>query len=419
MTTGEPDGAWLQLARVMRVDADGLVVYGGGRRTARVPWPNGVQRAIRTGDLVRVTADAVEVVTRPRLDAAFPQQDGDFAWFAADDGLRFRMVEARAVLLRAVRQFFHTRGFLEVDTPAIATSPGLELHLDAVQVRLREGMGGAPVKRWLVTSPEYHCKRLLSAGFTRIFSLGKAFRSGERGGHHNPEFTMLEWYRADADYRDIVRDVRALVRFVAEAVQRACPPDPAPGVHPLEPRAPWQTLTVRAAVRKYAGFDIGHGDDDALVRQRALETKLDVRPTDTAADVVMRALVERVEPLLLSAPGTILTEWPLAMASLARVSPERPHVAERFEVYLLGVEIANGFSELTDAVEQRARLVSDQRARWRTRKPVYPLDERFLAALAEGLPPSAGVALGIDRLLLVVTGRANLDEVLAFPFERA
>lgn len=394
-----------RFARVLALGPQGAWLWCEGRVTTQL-----VGGDLQPGDIVDLRTGGV--VARARGE--FPHPDGDFARLTERDGLRWHALHARARLLRAIRDFFDRRGFVEIDTPAIATSPGLELHLDAVEVRLRQGMGGAPTTRWLVTSPEYHCKRLLAAGMPKIYSLGHAFRSGERGTWHNPEFAMLEWYRAGEDYRAVVRDTRALVRHCLRALANLPVPSLARDLH-----TPWLRLSIRQAVQRFAHFDPGRGDDDALVRQRAREAGLDVQDQDTAEDVLVRALVERVEPALARHPGVVLERWPASMASLARTFPGAPHLAERFEIYLRGIEIANGFSELVDATEQRQRFQADLQKRRALGRPEYPLDERFLHALEQGCPPAAGVALGVDRLLMVLGGYDDIEQVQAFPFERA
>lgn len=350
---------------------------------------------------------------------AWLQPDGDPARMHHNDALHARMLRARHHVLRAIRQFFWQRSFVEVDPPMLATCPGLELHLDAVQAQVRTGMGGERTTRWLVTSPEYHCKRLLTAGEPKIFSLQHAFRSGERGQHHNPEFAMLEWYRTDSTYLAIVRDLQQLVRACAAAL--AADPLTA-GLLSLPPavlqRQPWPRIAIRTALRQFAGFDPGRYAP-ARLHKLARQAGLDVRAADSPGDVVVQALVERVEPALAAIPVVVLDRWPVALASLAAPFARQPWLAQRFEVYLQGVELANGFTELTDPDEQARRFAIDLAERQRTGRPVYPQDERFLAALREGCPPAAGVALGVDRLLMALTGQHDIDQALFFPFERA
>ncbi len=373
--------------------------------TKRATLPDGMDA--RPGDLF----DANWLRLGQSAHRDFPHPDGDFARLTADSGRRLTILRQRARLLATTRRYFDRRAFLEVDPPVMALSPGLELHLDAVEVHLRQGMGGAPVTRHLVTSPEYHCKRLLSAGLEQIYSLGHVFRSGERGQWHNPEFAMLEWYRAGGTWQQIVRDFQGLAR----ACQKALGQDHAT----LDLRGRWPVLSVRTAIRRFAGFDPGRCDDLALVQTRAQAAGLQVAAEDTIADVLVRALAERVEPRLTEFPVVVLADWPLCMASLARPNPRKPWLAERFEIYLAGIEIANGFGELVDPVEQRRRFAADLALRQQLDRPVYPMDERFLLALADGVPAAAGVAVGIDRLLMLLLNLHDIEQVLAFPFERA
>jgi lysyl-tRNA synthetase class 2 len=303
------------------------------------------------------------------------------------------VLELRAKTAQAIRQFFTARGFLEVETPVRISAPALELHIDAIPA------GGA----YLRTSPELHMKRLLAAGYSKIFQLGPCFREGERGERHNPEFTLLEWYRADADYLDLLADTKALVAFVAETVlgrtwlasrgrrsARAEAPLEAPRIDLLPV---WEILTVAQAFTAFAGwdpvaaFDAGRFDLD---------------------------LVSKVEPRLPAEHPAILLDYPAAAAALARRKPADPRVAERWELYIGGLELANAFSELTDPAEQRARFEACAAERRALGKPVYPLDEEFLAALADGLPPAAGIALGVDRLVMLLAGAPSLDHVLPF-----
>ncbi len=287
---------------------------------------------------------------------------------------------ARAAVRSAIRAFFDARGFLEVETPVRLRAPALETHIDA------EPSG----ESFLRTSPELHLKRLLAAGYERIYQIGPCFRRGERGPRHRPEYTMLEWYRAHSDYDEILRDARALVEAADAALAR---PPPA---REFRADAPWLELTVSEAFRRHAGWDpVAAWDADRF--------DLD--------------LVERVEPALPRDRGVVLRDYPAAAAALARLKPDDPRVAERWELYLGGVEIANAYSELADAAEQRARFEQSARDRAARGKPVYSLDEAFLAALAAGLPPSGGAALGVDRLVMVLIGAERVDEVIAFSEE--
>ncbi|MFN7134272.1 MAG: EF-P lysine aminoacylase EpmA, partial [Myxococcales bacterium] len=261
------------------------------------------------------------------------------------------------------------------------------------------------------TSPEYAMKRLLAEGFERIFQLCKVFRNGEIAAQHNPEFTMLEFYRAHASYEAIMADLEALLRAGAAAVS---------GRDTLVVRGHTvrldrcERLTVREAMRSRTGVDIAAFPDAPSLRAAFESRGYRFGGERSWDDLFFQVFLEAVEPTLGLERPTFLTEYPARMASLARLKPADPSVAERFELYVAGVELANGFSELTDAVEQRRRLVEEQQLRAREGKPVYPLDERFIEAVGR-MPPSAGVAVGLDRLLMLMLGAGHIDEVLLFP----
>ncbi|HEX3772707.1 MAG TPA: EF-P lysine aminoacylase EpmA [Polyangiaceae bacterium] len=295
----------------------------------------------------------------------------------------------RARVRGAVRRFFDARGFLEVDTPAMVPSPGLDVHLDAFEVA--GGEGGAP--RWLSTSPEYQMKRLLAAGHERIYQIAPCFRRGERGERHNPEFTMVEWYRAHAGVEDVMRDTEQLVAAVTGGAVRL-----EAGGRTVDLAPPLDRMTVCEAFARYVGWS----------REATLAA------AEADEDRYFRALVEDVEPALAARDrGVFLVDFPATQASLARTKPGDPAVAERFELYVAGVELCNGFGELVDAAEQRQRLTRDQGARRARGLPVYPIDERFLEALAR-VPPSGGNALGFDRLVALMCGATAIADALAF-----
>lgn len=293
----------------------------------------------------------------------------------------------RARALAAARRFFESRGFLEVTTPVMVPSPGLDVHLDAFEV----AGGDRGAARWLITSPEYQMKRLLAGGWTRIFQATPCFRRGEAGSLHNPEFTMLEWYRAGASMEDVVRDTEQLVAAVTGGQVHL-----AGRVVDLHP--PFERLSVCDAFARHAGWS----RDETLEAAARDETSY------------FRAMVDAVEPALARLDrGVFLVDYPASQASLARLKPGDAEVAERFELYVAGVELCNGFGELVDAAEQRARLVRDQAERRARQLPVYPIDERFLEALA-ALPPSAGNALGFDRLVALACGELEIASAIAF-----
>jgi lysyl-tRNA synthetase class 2 len=298
-----------------------------------------------------------------------------------------KRLRERARVLRDVRRFFDARGFVEVETPAMVPSPGLDLHLDAFPV----GGGERGAARWLMTSPEYQMKRLLADGWGRIYQIARCFRRGELGSRHNPEFTMLEWYRADAGVDDVMRDTEQLVAAVTGGAVRV-------GERPIDLRPPLDRLGVCDAFARFAGW--------------SREDTLDAAARDE--DRYFRALVERVEPAVAALDrGVFLVDYPATQASLARKKPSDPALAERFELYVAGVELCNGFGELVDAAEQRARLEHDQDERRARGLEVYPVDERFLAALGR-VPPSGGNALGLDRLVALACGTTDIASVVAF-----
>ena len=386
----------MAVARILAVESGGVLALWHRGQVHRMP---AVEGDWRPGDLVRWGGDELCLLQRPVDGLRHSHPNSEVARLSHDGGRRYRALCERAAILRAIRGYFDAEGFIEMEPPAIATSPGLELHLDAVQVKLRQGMGGSAVERWLVTSPEFHLKRLLVGGFERIYALGRAFRSGERGPWHNPEFTMLEWYRAGARYPAIVADAEAMLRKVWRALEPSLAPERRQVLAPVAAAIgrPFEVHAFRDLLRQAGAGDIDERDSDALIT----------------------AFVERVEPDLPRDRAVVIDRWPIALASLARPFDGEPGTAERFEIYVGGVELANGFSELVDPDQQRQRFVADLAARARTGRPSYPIDEAFLTALGEGCPPAAGVALGVDRLVMLLGGYDRIDDVIAFPFERA
>jgi len=327
-------------------------------------------------------------------------------------------LERRGRILAALRGFFAARGFVEVDTPALQVSPGLEPHLRAFATEWHDPDRAAPVRRYLHTSPEYAMKKLLVAGLPRIWQLAHVFRDGERSPVHHPEFTMLEWYRSGASWRDLAEECRALLATCQEAVGAA---HLAWRARRADARGPWQYLSVAEAFRRFCGIDLLATAPDPLqprfdlLAAAAAAVGVAPHPGDDWEALYFRIFLERIEPRLGLGAPTILHDYPLAMAALARRSPEDPRTAERFEVYVCGLELANAFGELTDAAEQRARLRADQAKKAALYGETYPIDEDFLAALAHGMPASAGIALGFDRLVMLLTGAADITEVLWAP----
>jgi lysyl-tRNA synthetase class 2 len=319
-------------------------------------------------------------------------------------------------MLTALRRFFEERDFVEVETAALQISPGNEAHLHAFRTELTTpGNRRRPV--YLHTSPEFACKKLLAAGERRIVAFVRVYRNRERSPLHHPEFTLLEWYRAHESYEALMDDCAAILAVAAEAAEtktlswrdRTADPFLAP-----------ERLTVTDAFGRYAGFDLmqtigasGETDREALAG-RAREIGVRVSEDDTWSDVFSRVLTDRIEPHLGQGRATVLCEYPVAEAALARPSPRDPRIAERFELYACGIELANAFGELTDPVEQRRRFTAEMDEKERVYGERYPIDEELLAALAL-MPPASGVALGFDRLVMLATGARRIEDVLWSP----
>ena len=303
-----------------------------------------------------------------------------------------------------------------MEPAALQVSPGNEAHLHAFQTEMVMA-GGARRPIYLHTSPEFACKKLLAAGEPRIVAFARVYRNRERGPLHHPEFTLLEWYRAHEGYEALMQDCAEILALAAEA---AAAKALSWRGRTADPFAVPERITVAEAFERHAGFDImqtvglsGDTDRDGLAA-RAREAGVRVSDDDTWSDVFSRILVERIEPKLGEDRATILYEYPVAEAALARPSPADPRVAERFELYACGVELANAFGELTDPVEQRRRFGLEMAEKERVYGHRYPLDEDFLAALAL-MPPASGVALGLDRLVMLVTGARRIEDVLWTP----
>jgi lysyl-tRNA synthetase class 2 len=323
---------------------------------------------------------------------------------------------ARGRITAAIRAWFGGRDFIEVETPALQVSPGNEAHLHAFATEA-VGIAGERAPLYLRTSPEFAAKKLLAAGEPRMFELARVWRNRERGPLHHPEFTLLEWYRVGEPYETLMADSAALLALAAEAA----------GAKVLsfrgqqaDPFAELERVTLAEAFDRFAAIDLlatvqadGTTDRDALATAAA-GRGIRVAADDTWADVFSRVLVERIEPHLGRGRATILYEYPVSEAALARPKAADPRVAERFELYACGVELANCFGELTDPAEQRRRFEAEMTEKQRIYGERYPLDEDFLAALAT-MPQASGGALGLDRLVMLATGARHIEQVLWAP----
>lgn len=313
------------------------------------------------------------------------------------------MLARRAELLRRTREFFDTRGFIEVETPLLSADTVVDRHLDPLSLVLfddpRQPNEGP--RRWLQTSPEFGMKRLLASGATAIYQICKAFRGGERGPLHNPEFTMVEWYRVGDDYQagiDLLADLARELLSV-ERIER---------------------LTYRDAFQSRLGFDPHEAPTKHLAAiARTLDPHAPEYPLEDRDSWLNLLLATAIEPTLGQEAPTILLDYPASQSALARVAPGPPAVAERFELYVRGIELANGYHELLDPAALVARSERNNAERSAEGRPQLPVDSRLLDAMRAGLPPCAGTALGFDRLVMAATGARTIAEVLAFPTDRA
>ncbi|MEA2941231.1 MAG: elongation factor P--(R)-beta-lysine ligase [Bradyrhizobium sp.] len=335
-------------------------------------------------------------------------------WSPARHRDRRPFLAARSAITKAVRAWFDEQGFAEVETGILQISPGNETHLHAPRTELRDSAERL-VTRYLRTSPEFAAKKLLAAGEEKIFEFARVFRDRERGDLHLPEFTMLEWYRANEPYQAVMADSIVVIAHAAQATGigrfsfRGSTADPF-----AEP----ELLTVAAAFDRFAGIDllatIRDGDGDRAALALAAKDRVRITADDTWSDIFSKVLVEHIEPQLGQGQLTVLFEYPAPEAALARTKSSDPRVAERFEIYACGVELANGFGELTDGQEQRRRFTLAMDEKQRRYGERYPLDEDFLAAVAR-MPQASGVALGFDRLAMLASGAAKIDQVVWTP----
>lgn len=319
-------------------------------------------------------------------------------------------LEARSALIRALRRFFEEKEFQAVETPVLQVCPSMDAHIHGFSTDLKGVDLNIARTLYLHTSPELAMKKLMVAGIPKLYQICPVFRNGEGSARHSPEFTLLEWYRTGADYTDIMQDCEDLLRFCAEALKirhyrykgHAC-----------DPFAEWERLSVREAFDRYAGLDLTDFLEDTEAFRKALTARgMHTAPDDNWDDLFFRVMLEKIEPYLGMERPCILYDYPVSMAALSRKKPEDSRFAERFELYVCGMELANAFSELTDAAEQRTRYEAEMDLKERLYGERYPLDKDFIEALEYGLPESGGIALGVDRLAMLATGAEDIAQVL-------
>jgi len=331
-------------------------------------------------------------------------------WHPENFNKKRPFLEARQAIIREIRAFFDRQGFYEVETPILQICPVIDAHIRAFATDLRGVDGQIARPLYLHTSPEFAMKKLMVAGVERLYQICHVFRNAEDTARHSPEFTMIEWYRTGADYTAIMDDCEGLLRACA---QRAGIKEYRYKEYTCDPFLPFERLSVREAFIRYAGFDLAaYLDDVDAFRAQVAHTGLRVAMDDHWDDLFFRVMDAMIEPKLDMGRPTFLCDYPIAMASLSAPKKDDPRFAERFELYVCGIELANAFTELTDAVEQRRRYHLEMEIKERLYGERYPLDEDFIAALDYGLPPSGGIALGVDRLIMLATGRGDINDVL-------
>ena len=339
-------------------------------------------------------------------------------WWKKDLYLKNREKrEKRTLIIKEIRSFFEKEGFTEVETPALQVCPGMEVHLKAFETTFHEPFEGKARTFYLHTSPELTMKKLLVAGEKKIFQMSHAFRNEERGQTHTPEFLMLEWYRVGTTYEQMMTDTESLIHQAAQKL----------GIKTVyfngmeaDISKPFKRLSVTEAFRNYADINLEKvlppesslEPDPSLLKKEAEKAGISCSQSDRFEDIFFRIMLDKIEPFLGQGQGTILYDYPTCLGALARKKPTDERFAERFEAYVCGVELCNAFSELTDPAEQEARFKYDQQMKQKIYGETYPIDEDFLDALKEGMPACSGNALGVDRLVMLLTGAGKIDDIL-------
>jgi len=326
------------------------------------------------------------------------------------------MLHQRALILKAIRDFFWENDFLEVETPQLVPLPSMEPYLEVFETQLLD-QNRQPARAFLTSSPEYSMKKLLAQGSGSLFQICKSFRNGEGvSSRHNPEFTILEWYRTDADYTAIMTDCENLFRFIGKRL------NPHPPQNTITFRGKtydlnrkWERLSVAEAFHRYASLDVDTFLDESRIKAAAQKKGYQVSENSTWEEIYNQIFLNEIEPHLGQDRPCILYDYPTSQAALSRKKENDPRFAERFEFYVAGLELGNAFSELTDWQEQLHRLQADREEKIKLGRTVFDVDMEFIEALKSGMPKCAGIAVGVDRLVMLFTGAQNIQETLAFP----
>ncbi|MCK9186141.1 EF-P lysine aminoacylase EpmA [Candidatus Gracilibacteria bacterium] len=317
----------------------------------------------------------------------------------------------RNALTKSLRSFFEKEKFLEVETPIMVKIPGMEPHLNVFETDFI--VGNKKTKLFLNHSPELQMKKLLGANFGNIFTITKTFRNGEIGGDtHNPEFTMLEWYRVKADYKDLMKDCEKLVKTLAKKDQIIYQN------HKIDLKTPWEKFSCEELFQKYCKISLDQNRTLKKFKKAAEEKNLDTKFCKDWDDIFFKIFLNNIEPHLGKGKPTFVYDYPSTQAALAKKCTKNPFFAQRFELYIGGIEIANAFSELTDEKEQKARLIEEQKIRKKLKKTIFDIDGEFLASLKSIQQNCAGIALGVDRLFMILMDKKKIDDVLLFPLNK-
>ncbi len=371
---------------------------------------NGVARVL-------FSAVSVSVLVTCAADFFIRGSDPNYRKMVVDTALREKFVQ-RQMLTQKIRDFFHSRGFIEAETPLMVRHADVELNIDPFRtslVRIPEGGGPAAVREFfLITSPEYALKKLITGGMEKIFQISHCFRNNEDDNDlHNPEFTMLEWYRAFSDYREIMKDTEELGLFLARAANGKN--EVIFGDYKVDLSTPWERVKVKDLFERYADIDEETLLDGQKLREEARKRGYGIGEDAPYIDSFYIIMLNEIEPKIGLLKPVIVYDYPAQMSALAKKSEADPRYAERFEVYAGGMELCNAYSELNDAVEQEQRLKSKNGLRKDAGKEQYEVDQSFIDALKFGMPPSGGNALGVDRLIMLVTNTADIRDMILFP----